>query len=310
MTARNPTELDRRGKVGLAYFRGTMKKRFTDCDIWEDEWFSKLPPIYKLFWKYVCDRCDSGGMWKPNYHLAGVLMGEQISEKSAVDLFNQGKDRVKVLPDGNWFVMGFAEFQYSKGITRDKNVFAGVYRVADAYNIDVSHLEAWYSHSKHGNSRSIVGQVLTNSRSILQDKDKDSSLLSSTILTSNSQLAFNQVWQNYPPKRRGRMGEALILWAQRKAPQWAVEALKELIKSEEWTKEDGKYIPSLSKWIDSQMWDSVKESHNIVTCHKCGKEGVRHKSKGMAKVMTCMVCSAEAQKGKEEAVASEIGGIE
>lgn len=196
----------------------------------------------------------------------------------------------------------------------------GIFRLC---NWEKFQLSDDYKYRIESGKRSIPGSVRQNSDSspknsdnsptnlgpIREDKIREENRREDAILSSGSQLAFNQVWQNYPPKRRGRMGEALTLWAQRKAPQWAVEALKELIKSEEWTKEDGKYIPSLSKWIDGQMWDSVLTTHNIVTCHRCGNGGVLHKSKAASKV-TCRSCHAEAQKAKEEAIAGEIRGIE
>lgn len=38
-----------------------MKRRFTDCDMWEGDWFMSLPLDMKLLWRYLCDRCDNAG---------------------------------------------------------------------------------------------------------------------------------------------------------------------------------------------------------------------------------------------------------
>lgn len=91
-----------------------MKKRFTDCDIWNDPWFRKMPCLYKEFWRFLCDRCDAAGVWKVDLEGAGFSLGENISEKSALDIFNTGKQRVDILSPEKWHIVEFVKFQYGE----------------------------------------------------------------------------------------------------------------------------------------------------------------------------------------------------
>lgn len=89
-----------------------MKKRMTDSDIWDDPWYRKLPPVYKLLWNFLCNKCDIAGVWKTDFEMAGFCIGESISEKAALELFNSDKVRVVEIPGDRWFITGFIDFQY------------------------------------------------------------------------------------------------------------------------------------------------------------------------------------------------------
>lgn len=98
------------GTAGKSFYgRTSLSKRMTDTEKWFDEWFRKLPPLYKNFWNYLCDRCDPAGVWKKDFELAGILIGETIEEAKATDLF---RSRITPLKDGYWLVSGFVPFQY------------------------------------------------------------------------------------------------------------------------------------------------------------------------------------------------------
>ena len=99
------------GATGVAGGGLFMKKIFTDSDIYEDVWFRDLPPEYKLLWEYICRRCQYG-IWKPDFKLAEFMIGGKLDEQMALELLNNGKDRIEVLKNGCWFVIDFCQFQY------------------------------------------------------------------------------------------------------------------------------------------------------------------------------------------------------
>ena len=86
-------------------------KRFTDTDKWRDPWFQDLPPKIKLFFIFILDSCDSAGVWKPNFRLASFTIGEPIEEAEAKSCLG---GRIKVLPNGNWWIVKFILFQYGR----------------------------------------------------------------------------------------------------------------------------------------------------------------------------------------------------
>lgn len=87
-----------------------MAKRFTDTEIWDLEWFMALNQKHKLLIKFIFDKCDVAGIWKPNWPLASVYIGEKCTVNDLETLKNQVKD----LGNGRFFVPDFVSFQYGE----------------------------------------------------------------------------------------------------------------------------------------------------------------------------------------------------
>lgn len=87
------------------------KKRFTDIEIWDREWYMELTPKHKCLMKYIFDKCDASGCWKPNWKLASLHINDTVKES---DLNMLPKDQYEVLPNGKIFIPDFINFQYGK----------------------------------------------------------------------------------------------------------------------------------------------------------------------------------------------------
>jgi hypothetical protein len=84
-------------------------KRFTDTEKWSDLWFRKLPLKLKLFWLFVCDRCDAAGVWKLDFEGASFHIGETVTEQEAKEALGH---RIEPLTEGRWLIRKFIPFQY------------------------------------------------------------------------------------------------------------------------------------------------------------------------------------------------------
>lgn len=90
------------------------RKRFTDADKWEDGWFCDLPSPVKLFWMYLCDRCDHAGVWEVNWRLAQFHLVDMVPSEVTAAL----KDKIQVIKGGKaWFIPRFISFQYPTGLS-------------------------------------------------------------------------------------------------------------------------------------------------------------------------------------------------
>lgn len=89
-------------------------KRLTDTGKWDDPWFRRLCIKHKLFWMYLCDRCDNAGVWEADIDLASFLLGERYVSDEVLDSLNcNGKARIIILDGGlKWFIPDFLAFQY------------------------------------------------------------------------------------------------------------------------------------------------------------------------------------------------------
>ena len=70
---------------------------------------------------------------------------------------------------------------------------------------------------------------------------------------------FEKFWDVYPKKIN--KARALKAWIkQRPDLKVCLEALKTSIKSEEWVRDDGRFIPHASTWINGERWDDLIQS--------------------------------------------------
>jgi len=99
-----------------------MAKRFTESKIWDDVWYQDLPLIWKIFWKYLCDKCDEAGIWKINKSLAEFQLKSKIKWEQAEQRFNNGKLRVDFYEDF-WVIKDFVIFQYGKKVFTSPHAF-------------------------------------------------------------------------------------------------------------------------------------------------------------------------------------------
>ena len=67
-----------------------------------------------LFWFYIKDKCDHAGFWRPNFKWFESATGFRIRQKDFVAKMNSDKERIRVLPNGRWWLAGFVAFHFPK----------------------------------------------------------------------------------------------------------------------------------------------------------------------------------------------------
>lgn len=92
-----------------------MASRFTDTEIWNEDWFCEMPGEYQLYTKYVFDKCDNAGIWKPNKFDFEMKTKFKVSPDLLFKKMNAGgggQQRVLLLSNGRWFLTGYLLFQW------------------------------------------------------------------------------------------------------------------------------------------------------------------------------------------------------
>jgi len=162
-----------------------MGKRFTDTDIWDQDWYVELPTKYKLFWNYIKDKCDNAGIWRPNIVIAQRIIGETINKNEFIQFVNSDKKRIIILPTGRWFLKDYFIFQYGDVFSPTSPVHRGAIRALVSNGIHPSevigksadflqqfdiHEIKQIAYSK--DSKRIV-EAYDNGINSIKDKDKD-----------------------------------------------------------------------------------------------------------------------------------------
>jgi 5-methylcytosine-specific restriction endonuclease McrA len=91
----------------------------------------------------------------------------------------------------------------------------------------------------------------------LSSSSKDSSSKDTTTKTKNTCAGFDHFWQEYPRKKS--KGQAEKAWEKIK-PNKAllatmIDKIKQAKNSNEWTKENGQFIPYPATWLNAKGWE-------------------------------------------------------
>lgn len=87
-------------------------KRFRDTNLGRDSWFRKLTPTNKCIWNFLCDECDSAGVWSIDQDSLEFHIGETIDLQKFIEAANVGKIRIEMFGEDKIFINGFVQFQY------------------------------------------------------------------------------------------------------------------------------------------------------------------------------------------------------
>ena len=118
-----------------------MCKRLTETTVWDDDWFYELPSEYKLFWFYIKDNCDHAGIWKPKIRSFKSATDVDVDLDSALISFNKGKQRIRILDCGYWYIEDFFYFQYAfktKTMNLNNRVHHSIFNLYMVYGIPLS----------------------------------------------------------------------------------------------------------------------------------------------------------------------------
>lgn len=114
-----------------------MAKRFTSTELWNEDWFCIMPLDYKLFWYYMLSKCDHAGIYKVNVKIFNHINRAEINSNTAIEFFNENKQRIRIINEQNWFIEDYFYYQYGSSFNIKNRVHESIYNIYKKYNIDV-----------------------------------------------------------------------------------------------------------------------------------------------------------------------------
>jgi len=232
-----------------------VSKRFTDTQKWMDPWFAELNPEQKLLWLYLCDMCDNSGVFDMSEKIARTLIGGDADIRGNLASLS---DKTQVLPNGKIFITDFVNFQFGK-LSEHSNLHKSIIQCIKKNKID--------HHFFKGTRRVPEGYLKGIGKGKGKGKGKG-------IVKSDSN--FEKFWKSYP-KKIGK-GAARTAWDKLKVTDdltdRIITAVEQQKKSQQWTKENGQFIPHPATWLNQSRWEDeveVKNEQPKPKCVICGK---------------------------------------
>lgn len=157
-----------------------MSKRFTETNIWSEDWFLELPKNYKLLYFYIKDNCDHAGIWRPNLRLFEAIIEDKVDLKLAIELFNNGKNRIQILNCGRWFLLDFFVFQYGTTFNCQNRVHKSIQSIYNQLNINLTSIRG-------------LKEVKGDLKEGVKDKDKDKDIDKDIVSINNKKESIKNL---------------------------------------------------------------------------------------------------------------------
>jgi hypothetical protein len=181
-----------------------MAKRFTDTELWDKEWFMKLPPRLKCLVKMVRDKCDLAGIWSPNWTIANTYVGEPVTEKELLSI-DGGEQFVKI-GGGKIVCVDFVRFQYGQ-LSEKSPVHRKVISLLSAQNIDYKY--PIYSPQDKEEEKD-------KDKEVEEEEEKEEDKETETV-TAQIWPTFDDFWREYDNSHAKKKCKAI--WMQIKQPE-------------------------------------------------------------------------------------------
>ena len=226
-----------------------MAKRFITTELFKDPWFMDLPNKYKLFWIYLITNCEYTGIWQVNYKVAQFYVGEHLEPSECERIMN---DRIVKIENGRyWFLPKFIEFQYGHELKYTNSTVKNVIKQLVKQNLLIHLPNVSVSKAPSKELRS----TLQGGKDKDKDKDKDNKM--------NIDL-FNQFWDKYPRKENKKKAEVKFLTLKKDLFDKIMLSLSQKARSDQWTKDGGKFIPLPTTWLNGERWDDEVTTGRVV----------------------------------------------
>lgn len=226
-----------------------MAKRFFETTIWDEDWYLVMPPEYKLFFQWVLLKADHAGFFKPNIEIFNKLNGTCATFEAFLRLINDGKQRIRVLENGRWFIEDFISFQYGSSLNPANRLHFSIFELCGLNGVKLESIRG-------------LNEVSDTSFSAVKDhndrvKDKDKEKEKRGV----GKEGFALFWQQYPKKKS--KGDAEKAWLKINPTKELLEKMLAQItaqkQSADWQKNGGQYIPYPASWLNSRGWEDDVE---------------------------------------------------
>lgn len=225
------------------------KNTFFHTRFWQDTYISDLDPIEKLLFVYALTSPYLGltGIYEtPIKHIA---FETGLDKDMVVKIFDRFSKEKKIIYHKGWLcVVNYPKYQSFKGVPLLKAVEKEIARIPN----DILNFFIDYGYPIDTLS------IPYMERERVMDKEMEREI------PKKSDKSFDTFWTTYP-KKVGK-GAAEKAWQKLKPPLAVVlEAIEAHKQTEQWSKDNGQYIPHPATWLNQRRWEDEVVSNKMET---------------------------------------------
>lgn len=242
-----------------------MAKRFYDTGLVDQMWYQSLSPKRKALYIHLLCKCDVAGSFEINYPLMSAFVGEKITEEDLFESF--GKRVIPLVGARNkdkGILVDFVYFQCGGVINPNVKAHQSILRRLDELGISVQNLQSMCTHELK-----YCGVDEGKAEQLVEAKHEEPSPIprakpSKKVDDNLAKELFFRFYEAYP--RHDSKQTALLRFVsvmrqcksdeeRRNLFDVMMQSLERFKKSEQWLKENGKYIPMPSTWLNQRRWE-------------------------------------------------------
>jgi len=235
----------------VAFLVPMSKQRMVRDSFWTDSYIEKLSPDEKLLFIYLLTNplCNVLGIYEIRAKRIGFETGYDVEVvENILERFERDK---KILRHNDFIVL----VNHVKNQSTNPSIIQGCQRIFDEMSDEIkSRVTGWVQ-------AGLLNLTLLNLTLPNPTKPKSSEDSKKKIVSMDS---FNDFWNVYP-KKAGK-GAAEKAW-EKMNPDIVVvlSSLEEHKKTDQWSKDSGKFIPHPATWLNQKRWEDEVEIKNTST---------------------------------------------
>lgn len=273
-----------------------MAKRFYDTGLVDQEWYMSLSAKHKALYMHLLCKCDIAGVFEANYRMMSFYVGETITED---DVFGAFGNRVIPLAnsESKGIMVDFVCFQCGGCINPKVKAHKSILKRLKELNIPVEGLISWCNHDlkvadAEAESAEGAGVAVIPEPQIQDPAEakKKAHKKQCVYVKPKVDTLFSKFWAAYPRKDAKKAAELKFMTVMKECRDAdemdvitgkMIEAVECMKNTEQWTKEEGKFIPMPSTWLNQRRW----EDEGVTT----SKEAIKEKASSAASEIAKMV---------------------
>lgn len=243
-----------------------MAKRLFDTGLVSQTWYQDLSPKGKALYIHLLCICDVAGVFETNYRMMSAYIGEKITEADVFDSFGR-----RVIPltnhESKGIIVDFIGFQCGGVLNPRVKVHASILKRLNELGITVEQLASWATHpirmlsESEVEDRKAMAEAAAEQPAPAPARAKPHQKPKSSFDVIGS---FDIFYGEYP--RHDSKQVALIRFSKIMEEMKSDEERKSMFnrimsavrmqkQSEQWQKENGRYIPMPSTWLNQRRWE-------------------------------------------------------